>query len=189
MPGRSLDEFQDSVTSPERASQSVVLIDGSRRQTVWWVIAISLAVIATALINRWDGTWLSRAALAQAGFSGGAPSAGARGIYAFTGQLGAKDYGLFMLDVDTGTVWCYEMARSRDGQLQLQLVAARSWIFDRFLEEFNVAKPTPSEVQLMVRQQRGNAGAAGNLMAPANAPFNLPATQPSGAFAPALPSP
>lgn len=191
MPGRSPDEFHEAVTFPDSTSPRVVFIDSGGRQTVWWVIAVALAVIATALISRWDAVSLSRAAVAQAGASGGPPVAGARGIYAFTGQLGAKDYGLFMLDVDTGTVWCYEMARNREGQLQLQLVAARSWIFDRFLEEFNVAKPTPGEVQLMVRQQRGNAAVAAELTAPPNAPFNPTATQPAGGqipFAPALPS-
>jgi hypothetical protein len=69
------------------------------------------------------------------------------------------------------------------------LVAARSWIFDRFLEEFNVAKPTPGEVQLMVRQQRGNAAAAPEM--PANVPFQASATQPNAGqtpFAPALPT-
>ena len=73
--------------------------------------------------------------------------AGARGIYAFTGQLTSKSYGLFMLDVDSGTVWCYEFQRAANGEPQMKLVAARSWISDRYLEEFNVADPVPSAVQ------------------------------------------
>jgi hypothetical protein len=159
-------------------SGQVILVQAQGRQTVLWVIALLLAVIATALVGRWDGAWLSRSAMAQmAPQATGNPGAGARGIYAFTGQLGLKNYGLFMMDVDTGTIWCYELARGRDNELQLQLVAARSWIFDRFLEEYNVAKPTPGEVQIMVRQQRARGAQPGDLGLPsASQPAGLPDT-------------
>lgn len=174
------------VTAPQ-----VIFVPVGGRQTVWWVIAMLLAIIATALIDRWDGVSLSRSVMAQqASAQAGLPPVGARGIYAFTGQLGAKEYGLFMMDVDSGTVWCYQMGRSRDGEFQLQLVAARSWIFDRFLEEFNVAKPTPNEVQMMVRVQRGRTTAAGDTASGPGStqPIAAPASQPSvSPFAPALP--
>ena len=175
----------DTMPTPQ-----IVVIPASGRQTVWWVIALLLAIIATALVDRWDNAGLSRPAMAQQASVAGTSPMGARGIYAFTGQLGPKEYGLFMMDVDSGTVWCYQMGRSRDNALQMQLVAARSWIFDRFLEEFNVAQPTPNEVQIMVRQQRGQAG-AGNGAAPgatqgqpAHNSTSTPSIEP---FSPALP--
>jgi len=59
-----------------------------------------------------------------------------------------------MLDVDTGTIWCYELDRASNDELLLRLVAARSWISDRYLEEFNVADPVPGAVRMMVQQQR-----------------------------------
>lgn len=161
----------------------VVYVQGGGRQTVLWVIAVLWAVIATALIARLDESVLPSAAAQVANTPGATGMAGGRGIYAFTGQLDAKDYGVFMLDVDTGTLWCYQMIRGRDSGLQLQLVAARSWIFDRYLEEFNVAKPTPGEVQMMVRQQRAAAGAPAG---PANFNFAPPApaaTNPDGGLA------
>jgi len=133
------------------ASPQVVVVPASGRQTVWWVMAVALAVIATAMVMRWDEAALSRSAWAQANTMGAGPGPGARGIYAFTGQIGSRSYGLFMLDVDTGTVWCYEMA---GGGRHLKLLAARSWIFDRYLEEFNVAAPTPAEVRQLVEQQQ-----------------------------------
>ena len=58
-----------------------------------------------------------------------------------------------MLDVDTGTVWCYELSGAGDGAKQLRLVAARSWVFDRYLEEFNAADPTPAAVAELVEKQ------------------------------------
>ena len=128
----------------------IVTVPAPGRQTVWWVMTVLLAVIATALVMRWDEAALSRSAWAQAGVTAAGPASGARGIYAFTGQIGNRAYGLFMLDVDTGTVWCYEMAGGR----HMKLLAARSWIFDRYLEEFNVAAPTPTEVRQLVEQQQ-----------------------------------
>ena len=63
-----------------------------------------------------------------------------------------------MLDVDTGTVWCYEIARGHHGEFNLKLVAGRSWLYDRYLEEFNVADPTPTKVRELVEQQRAAGG-------------------------------
>ena len=135
----------------------VVFVSAAGRQTALWLIVVLLAVIATIMITRWDEVALLRATQAQSVYGGGGSTAGARGIFAFTGQLDAKTYGLFMLDIDTGTVWCYELARNQPGSgAHLKLVAARSWIFDRYLEEFNVAAPTPAEVRQLVEQQQAN---------------------------------
>lgn len=126
-----------------------VILQPARGQAVWWVIAFLLGVIATAMLTQRNDPW-SRVLAQSSNLSG----VGARGIYAFTGQISAKSYGLFMMDVDSGTVWCYELDRGTTGEPVLKLVAARSWIFDRFLEEFNVADPIPSKVAAMVKQQR-----------------------------------
>ena len=130
---------------PDRTPRPVT----AANPTVLWIIAVLLAVIATALWMR-PGDRLLPAALAQ-----NQPLAGARGVFAFTGPLERDQYGLFMLDVDTGTVWCYEIQGSgAKGETRLKLIAARSWIFDRYLEEFNTGEPIPSEVRDMVQQQR-----------------------------------
>lgn len=143
-------------------SPPVVVVSPAGRQTVWWMLTVVLAVIATALVLRWDEARLVGSVYAQRAGVGGSP-AGKQYIYAFSGQLTSKSYGLFMVDVDTGTLWCYEMQGSRTGQLQMKLVAARSWIFDRYLEEFNVAEPIPGAVRLMVQQQRSHREDAGVL--------------------------
>ncbi len=132
---------------------AVVVVHTGGRQTVWWMIVVLLAVIASALVLRLEEGRLMRSAVAQTeGLGGGL--VGARGIYAFSGQLTSKTFGLFMLDVDTGTIWCYELDRASNDELLLRLVAARSWISDRYLEEFNVADPVPGAVRMMVQQQR-----------------------------------
>jgi len=131
----------------------VVVVQAGSRQTVWWVIAVLLAIIASALVLRLDEGRLMRSAMAQTEGPGGG-LVGARGIYAFSGQLSSRTYGVFMLDVDTGTIWCYELDRAANDELLLRLVAARTWASDRYLEEFNVADPVPGAVRVMVQQQR-----------------------------------
>ena len=111
---------------------------------VWWLIGLSLAVIAACLVLRLDGLLVPPAtAQVQAG-------AGARGVFAFPAQMTKTTYGLFMVDVDTGTIWCYEFT----GQRKLRLAAARSWRFDRYLEDFNGEDLTPTEVEKLVEQER-----------------------------------
>ena len=116
-----------------------------RSQTVSWVIAISLAVIAVALVLRIDQPLLPPA-LGQTSMQ-----AGARGIFAFSGQLTARTYGLFMVDVDAGTIWCYEYQNSSQ---KLRLLAGRSWLNDKFLANYNCEEPSPQEVADIVEQER-----------------------------------
>ncbi|MBN2445396.1 MAG: hypothetical protein JXO22_01625 [Phycisphaerae bacterium] len=118
-----------------------------RQQTVYWIIALLLAVIAASLWVRTPAT-THGVAWAQA-----QPMAGARGIFAFTGQLDRNSYGLFMLDVDHGTLWCYEMMSEGDTR-RLRLVAARTYMYDRYLQDFNCAPPDFRTVQQLVTRQR-----------------------------------
>lgn len=115
---------------------------------VQWVIAALLGVIALTL---WVRTPDGGSAFAQ-----NQPLAGARGIYAFTGQLDHNRFGLFMLDVDQGTIWCYEIDSSGPNR-RLRLIAARTWIYDRYLQDFNSAAPDFRAVQELVAQQRRQA--------------------------------
>lgn len=157
MPKVSDDSAQLTEPVAQTAAPQVIYIRQPGRQSALWLIVVLLAVIATALLMRWDETAVLRSALAQTGAFSSSGLDGTRGIYAFTGQISARSYGLFMVDVDTGTVWCYEIERSgSSGEPRLRLIAARSWVFDRYLEEFNTVEPIPSAVREMVQQQRSN---------------------------------
>ena len=127
-----------------------------RAQPVLWIIAGLLAVIALELGLRPRGPSRGPQALGQL-----EPRAGARGVYAFTGQLDKNTYGLFMLDVDAGTIWCYEFTGKPPQDRRLRLSAARLWLYDRYLENFNVDGLTPDEVAEYVedlRRQKLDAG-------------------------------
>jgi hypothetical protein len=103
-------------------------------------------IIATCLVLRLD-EGDRPVALAQP-----VSRSGARGIFAFTGQLSKNTYGVFMVDVDTSTLWCYEVLPAKP---MLKLVAARSWKYDRYLEEFNIDPDTaPPIIEQMVEEQR-----------------------------------
>ena len=115
-------------------------------QGVYWVIAVLLAAIAGGLWFHTPAPW-DRPALAQQAL------AGARGVYAFTGQLDRDQYGLFMMDVDQGTIWCYAFERAGETR-KLRLVAARTWVYDRYLQDFNCAAPDFRMVQQLVSEQR-----------------------------------
>jgi hypothetical protein len=120
---------------------------GSQPQTAQWIIAILLAFIAGLLWSR-PALQTTPTALAQS-----STLVGARGVYAFTGQLDHNRFGLFMLDIEQGTIWCYEID-SVSGVRKLRLTAARSWLYDRYLRDFNCAEPDFRAVQELVAQQR-----------------------------------
>lgn len=155
-----------SSTLPAAVSASVTAASAPARQTVWWVMVVLLAVIATALVMRVDeGLYtssvlaqeatglLSRAGVTERG------RLGATGIHAFSGQLDRTTYGIYMVDVDAATIWCYALERNAyDGQFKMKLVAARSWLHDSQLEEYNVLDPTPGAVGEMVRQMSAMRG-------------------------------
>lgn len=115
------------------------------RQTVLWIIAILLAIIATALIVGPSGPTVLQSANAQSSM------VGARGIFAFTGQLDENSYGLFMMDVDSSNVWVYQY---QPNGRKLKLVAARSFLYDRYLEDYMNDEPGPVQTKMMLDDQR-----------------------------------
>jgi len=111
---------------------------------VFWVIAALLVVIVVLLATRHPGQ-LSEKAWGQP------VRMGARGIFALTGQISRDSYGLFMIDTDAGTVWVYQYL---PGNRQLRLVAARSFVHDRHIEDYNSDNPSPAEVAQWVQRAR-----------------------------------
>lgn len=111
-----------------------------------WAIAFLLGVIATLLLTQ-GGAGPAGVAWAQ-----NQPLAGARGIFAFSGQLDDETYGLYMLDVDRQTVWVYAI-EDEQGVQRLRLIAARTFVYDAGLKDFNCAAPDFRAVRELVRMQ------------------------------------
>lgn len=114
--------------------------------TVQWLLIVVLSVALTFVLSRND---MLRSATAQS-----VSGAGGRGVFAFTGQIDRDTYGLFMLDVDTETIWCYEMAQGRQGTRELRLIAGRSYEFDRYLKNYNTAAPSFRDVRDLLELER-----------------------------------
>lgn len=97
---------------------------------------------------------LSLDAKAYAQLASGAPAdrmLGARGLYMMPAQLGSITWGLYLMDVDSQTLCVY---RVNPETSRFRLMAARSFKYDRFLEDLNNDTPTPAEVQRQVELQR-----------------------------------
>ena len=131
------------------------MVASPKTHTAHWITAVLLAFIAGVLWSQAPHGGVPQA------FAQNSALMGARGVYAFTGQLDQNSFGLFMLDIEQGTVWCYELDRSQ-GHRQLRLIAARSWVYDRYLHEFNCAEPTYEAVQELVELQRKRLASGGS---------------------------
>jgi hypothetical protein len=117
-----------------------------------WLVGIGLLANAAILLtrDRFPDITLDRAALAQATPATGQPL-GARGIYMMPAQLGPMTSGLYLMDVDSGTICVYKALPESN---RFTLMAARSFKYDRFLEDFNNDKPRPKDVQKLIEAQR-----------------------------------
>lgn len=118
-----------------------------RLQPVLWVIAIALvANIVLSLIRTGPAVGVDSLALAQT-----TQAAGTRGLFAFSGQMSKNSYGIYMVDTDAMTVWAYEFNQQKNC---LRLAAARTWRYDRYLENYNICDLPPEAVEQMVDEQR-----------------------------------
>ena len=134
--GESPDEGRSAAPAPLRTLP----------HPVFWVIAAALVVIAMTLVIRTDRPALVNPAFGQAVVTGGA-----RGVFAFSGQLSKSTYGVYVVDVDAMTVWLYEYLPQKGC---LRLAGARTWRYDRYLENHNICDLPPEVVEQMVEDQR-----------------------------------
>lgn len=89
--------------------------------------------------------------LDTAAFAQMATGAGARGVFALSGQLTKSTYGVYVVDTDAMTLWMYEYVPQKSC---LRLAASRTWRYDRYLEDFNGCDLPPQEIEKMIEEQR-----------------------------------
>ena len=124
-----------------------------RGSAALWLIGIGLlANAAVMLVGRGQtpDIILDRSAIAQATPAQG-PMLGARGIYMMPAQLGPNAWGLYLMDVDSGTICVYKASPESS---HFRLMASRSFKYDRFLEDLNNEPLRPKEVQKIVEAQQ-----------------------------------
>lgn len=132
-----------------------------------WANAALLAVIAVVLAFRASGERLPGflpAAYGQAGAGFTPPIAGGGGVFIMPAQFSQSVWGVYLLDIDAQTIAAYTY---QPGPKRLDLVAARTYRFDRRLQNFNTGVPSPEEVrELVEREQRRPPPAAGSATQP-----------------------
>jgi len=65
-------------------------------------------------------------------------------------QLDRDCYGIAMVDTVGQTLWIYEINNRGLAYSRLKLVAARSWRYDKELEQYNTAEPKPEQVKALL---------------------------------------
>jgi len=72
------------------------------------------------------------------------------GILVIPVQVERDSYGLAMVDTVSQTLWIYELNNRGPAHNRLRLLAARSWRYDRLLQQYNTAEPKPEQVKMLL---------------------------------------
>lgn len=111
-----------------------------RKISILTVVSVAVVFAAGVIIGGLVHSGSSTEALAQP-----VRTAATGGIIAFPTQLTRDSYGITMIDVDLGTLWMYQVKGEK-----LKLLAARNWVYDRRLQEYNSVGLTPGQVEELV---------------------------------------
>ena len=65
-------------------------------------------------------------------------------------QLERDSYGRAMVDTVGQTLWIYELNSRGPAHNRLKLLAARSWRYDKLLQQYNTAEPKPEQVKRLL---------------------------------------
>lgn len=126
-----------------------------------WANAAALALLAVSLRGR-D---------AAPAFAQQQPIAGGAGVFVMPAQLAPNAWGCYLLDVDAQTLAVYHYLPDK---LQLRLLAARNFRYDRRLGNLNTSPP-PGEVRELLEREAQ--------------PFRSAEPAPPDGGAPAIPEP
>jgi len=124
---------------------------GSGTEKRWVLPAfIVLAVLCLFFVGGKQGSPASAQVGLQAGGDGR--------ILVVPVQIERDSYGIAMVDTIGQTLWIYEINSHGPAYKRLRLLAARSWRYDRLLQELNTDQPKPEEVRMLLeslgRQQK-----------------------------------
>jgi hypothetical protein len=117
------------------------MLSGTERR---WLL--SALVVLSALCLFFIGSKLGSPAKAQAELQTGTES----GILVIPVQIERDSYGLAMVDTVGQTLWIYELNSRGPVHNRLRLLAARSWRYDRRLQQYNTAEPRPEQVKRLL---------------------------------------
>ena len=132
--------MQDTLNNQKNNMQ-----EGRRSSRRWLFVAV-LAVVAACLVVD-----VGFAVARGPGLSGG------DNVLAVAGPLTSDTNGLFLVDLDNETILVYQYS---SGKNRLRFSAARTFAYDRLLEDYSTS-PSPEQIRRMVERSQG-ASQAGN---------------------------
>ena len=119
------------------------------RSVCGWLIVVLLAVIATCLLL--EAGFATSAARAQVG------AGGQRNVFAVAGEVAPNTRGIYLVDLENGTICVYQYVMQTR---RLRFVAARTFVYDVKLDDYNNEDPVPRDVKKLVEQQKRLEGPA-----------------------------
>ncbi len=114
------------------------MVSGPSRR---WLLPALISLGALCLI--FIGSRFSLPVNAQAQLQAGPQE----GIVVVPVQIDRDSYGLAMVDTIGQTMWIYELNNRGPAHSRLRLVAARSWRYDKMLQQYNTAEPKPEQIK------------------------------------------
>jgi hypothetical protein len=111
-----------------------------------WANAALLAAILVVMVGRDNSIRLTPTAFGQAQPIGGG------GLFIMPAQMSQGVWGCYVMDIDNQTLCGYHMTGS---PLELKLVTARNFRYDRQLGALNTSPP-PSEVRAMLEKEKAS---------------------------------
>ena len=125
---------------------SIQARSSDRRPLHAWLIVILLSVIATCLL-------IEVGATATTAHGEVAAAAGNRDIVVVPGQLAENTYGLYLVDLRQSTICVYQFVPHARNK-RFEFVAARTFVYDVLLDDWNNADPLPRDVKKIVASQQ-----------------------------------
>lgn len=96
------------------------------------------------------GSFFGSRFLVPSAAQGQSDTAAKDGIMLVPVQIERELFGVAMVDTTTQTLWIYEFNSRALPYGRLSLWAARSWRYDRMLQQYNTAEPTPEQVKIIL---------------------------------------
>jgi len=124
------------------------ILTRTRRQRIsparWLVVGLLAAIAAGLLVE----VGLTASSAARAPLAAG--SAGGDSVLVVAGQVTRDSYGLYLVDQENRTICVYQWS---PGERKLRLLAARTYAFDRKLDQYNT-EPDPLEIKKLSDKAR-----------------------------------
>lgn len=111
-------------------------------------LVLPVFVIAGGLLLLFIGSKLWSPAGAEAELQSG----GVSDIVVVPVQIERDSYGVVLVDKVGQTMCVYELNKRGPAYDRLKLLAVRSWKYDRLLEQYNTANPSPQQVKKILEE-------------------------------------